>query len=240
MMKKIKWIFIWVGLKFLKIGLRYRIQGEGRLWLQPFIATGIINRNDWVLNYVRNKKVLHIGFADAPFTEERIHDDTLLHTHLKKAAQFIFGIDTNMNAVHSYSKFTGDTEVKSIGIEDMHAQELADYDIFLIGEVLEHVESPLILIEDLKNKLISGQQLIVTVPNYISFDSLSAVLHETESVHADHHWYFSPYTLAKKFSPEFWRQEKLIFGLYGKKKPNFIQKDFPAIADCIVIVLSKK
>ena len=239
-MNKIKWIWIWLGLKFLKIGLSSRIKGDGILWLQPFNVQCLTNRNDWVLNYVKEKKVLHVGFADAPFTEDRIRDNTLLHTHLKKAAQFIFGIDTNMDAVQLYSRITGDKEVKSIGIEDMYAQELIDYDIILIGEVLEHVESPSILIEDLQTKLTPGQQLIVTVPNYISFDSLSAVLHNTESVHPDHHWYFSPYTLAKKFNPNFWCQEKLIFGLYGEKKPNFIQKTFPSIADCIVMVLSRK
>jgi hypothetical protein len=240
-MKIIKWILIWTGLKLLKVGLRFRIKGEGFNWLQPFKASGqMVNRIEWILKYCQGKKVMHVGFADAPYTKARIENNSLLHVKIKNVASDLFGIDAHEESVRIYKKMTGDELVYAGIISSFPSNQLNKYELILLGELLEHVENPCLLIRQLKEKLLPGQQVLITVPNYISYDSLSAALHKTESIHPDHHWYFSPYTLSSKFNPEYWSQEDLIFGLYGEKRPNFIQQSFPAIADCLIMIFKRK
>jgi len=238
--KKIKWFYIWAGLHLLKKGLHYRIEGDGNQWLQPYHTfSDPVNRMKWILDYSTGKKILHVGFADAPFTKDKIESGGLLHMQLKNKAAFLYGIDTNDEAVNLYRSMTNDLYVHTGTVDQITDERINDIELVIVGEVLEHILDPATLINQLQEKLKKGQQLLVTVPNYLSFDSISAGLHNTESIHPDHHWYFSPYTLANKFSAEHWDKKNLLFAYYGEKKPNFIESSFPALADCIILVLEK-
>lgn len=239
-MKKLKWIFIWCGLHLLKRGLRYRISGEQQRWLQAFPSAQLVNRKQFILDYCRNKSVLHIGFADAPFTAERIEQQNLLHTQLKAVASSLFGLDTNAEAVDNYRSLTGDVNVTAAPPGEFEQMNSFRYELILAGEVLEHIESPAAFISDCTNVLQAGQELLVTVPNYTSLDSIAATLNSTESVHEDHHWYFSPYTLFQKFDTAQWELQQFAFGVYGETQPNFIQQQFPAAGDCILAVFKRK
>jgi hypothetical protein len=239
-MKKLKWIFIWSGLQLLKRGLHYRISGEQKRWLQSYPAAGLVNRKQFITEYCRDKAVLHIGFADAPFTTERIKMQTLLHTQLKTITSSLYGLDTNEEAVKKYRTLTGDENVSTVPLREWKQEQASLYALVLVGEVLEHIASPSEFITDCAAVLQPGQELLITVPNYASLDSMAASLHATESVHEDHHWYFSPYTLLRKFEKSAWELKFFAFGVYGDKQPNFIQRQFPATGDCIIAVFKRK
>ena len=239
-MRKLKWIWIWAGLKLLKRGLKYRITGEQEQWLQPIPKAGLQNREECILNYCAGKKVLHVGFADAPYTKEKIQNKTLLHTKLKQHTTDLLGVDTDVESVELYKQLTNDEQVLAISPVELNNEQLQQYDIILIGEVLEHLPDPVAMIEQLYPKMKGGQLLMITVPNHVSFDSMAGALYETESIHPDHHWYFSPYTLLRKFPEKKWEQVLFSYGLYGNHQPNFIQKQFPATGDCLIAVFKKK
>ncbi|HEX4958870.1 MAG TPA: hypothetical protein VFV46_11880 [Lacibacter sp.] len=239
-MKKIKWIFIWGGLQLLKYGLRYRISKDQQQWLQPFPAAQLVNRNQFLKNYCRNKNVLHIGFADAPFTKERIEQNSLLHLQLQTVTSSLYGIDTDIQAVNMYQAITGDTHVAALTLQELPKEILSGCDIVLAGEVLEHIPDLFSFIKACTVVLKAGQELLVTVPNYTSLSSIASTLNRTESVHQDHHWYFSPYTLFQKFDSSLWEQKQFTFGVYGEKLPNSVQQQFPATGDCIIAVFKRK
>lgn len=239
-MRKLKWILIWSGLKLLKRGLAYRITGEQAQWLQDIPKGELMNREAFILNYCKNKTVLHIGFADAPYTAAKLSAGTLLHSSLATTAAELFGIDPNEKAVAIYQQQTKDPNVSTSTIDEMQENEVKRYNLVLIGEVLEHISNPSAVIEQLEQKMKAGQELLVTVPNYASFDSIAAALHNTESVHADHEWYFSPYTLLKKFRKDLWQVHFFAYGLYGRNQVNAVQRQFPATGDCIIAVFKKK
>jgi hypothetical protein len=239
-MKKLKWIFIWSGLQLLKRGLRYRISNEQGQWLQAFPKAELVNRKEFILNYCRNKSVLHIGFADAPFTKERMDQKLLLHTQLKTVTSFLYGIDTDAHAVVLYKTETGDTNAAGVALQDVQDTAALNCELVLAGEVLEHVPDPVAFINTCTQVLKAGQELLVTVPNYTSLDSIAATLNITESVHEDHHWYFSPYTLLRKFDKTQWELKQFAFGVYGDKLPNAVQQQFPATGDCIIAVFKRK
>ncbi len=239
-MRKLKWILIAAGMKLLKVGLQYRISGERRQWLQPIPKAGLVNRQQYIINYCRQKSVLHIGFADAPFTKERIEKNLLLHTAIQSVASFVFGIDTDEEAVAVYQNLTGDRNTQAEFLQNLQYQKALACELVLAGEVLEHTSNPVAFVDVCSSVLQAGQELMITVPNYTSLDSIAASLHGTESVHPDHHWYFSPYTLLQKFNKEEWQLLHFEFGLYGAAMPNFIQKKYMATGDCIIAVFKKK
>lgn len=242
MIKFYQWLITAAGLWLLKWGLAHRLKGDGAKWLQPFNSRVVVNREGWILDYCTGKSVFHLGFADAPFTAEKIADGTLLHTALLHVSSGLSGADADAAAVALYQQRTGDQKVKAATVEDLSAEELQSCQIILAGEILEHLLDPGSFIQQLNQKMKPGQELLVTVPNYVSFDSLAAVLHRTESIHPDHEWYFSPFTLARKFDTRYWTLKTLMPAAYGSRnrKQNFVKRSFPALSDCLIAVVQKR
>ena len=235
-MGKIKWIFIEIGYFLLKYSLRYRLAGEQQQWLQPIPNRTPEKRIDFIFKHCKGKKVLHVGFADAPFTQERIRTGDLLHLHLKKIASEVYGIDADKNAVSIYRSITQDEMVGDVSAETLPQELLHSFDIILLGEILEHIKDPHGLIERLHACLRANQRLLVTVPNYVSTDNIAAALNKKESVHADHYWYFSPYTLMKLFEKDKWKNIDFGYVSYSNKKPNMTERRFPHLSDGLAVV----
>jgi SAM-dependent methyltransferase len=239
-MKKIKWIFIELGYFFLKYALRYRISGSGRKWLQVTPEGEVCKREDFIFKHCKGIKILHIGFADAPFTAERIKDGSMLHLGLKQTAESLFGVDADKEAVDFYSRMTADLEVASLKTDELSVDFIRQFDLILMGEVLEHMKNPHGAMEGLAKKMKCGQQILVTVPNYVSADNIAASLNHKESIHPDHYWYFSPYTLGKIFDSEKWVRKEFAYVFYGKKDPNFIQVKHKHLSDGLAAIFELK
>jgi hypothetical protein len=221
--------------------LHYRVK-TGTVKIPKNIA--VVNRVDFILNYCRNKTVLHIGFADYPFTEQRIEDKSLLHLQLKEVAKTTYGSDNNLKAVEKYILLTGDKQIAQGDLMNMPVVENTntDFDIILLGEVLEHLKNPHQAAQNLYNSFPAGTFFLVTVPNYTSLDSFAGSLNNKESIHPDHYWYFSPYTLLRMFPPEQFSMEEIMFGMYFQKgkRINFVLRHFSFTGDCIIAVFKKK
>lgn len=241
MIRFYRWFLIAAGLWLLKYGLANRLKGNGARWLQPYLAKELVNREKWILNYCKAKSVFHIGFADAPYTEEKLSKGLLLHTELIKVAKNVTGIDVEEQAVKLYRNLSGDENVRTATMETITSEELRSFEIIVAGEIVEHLRNPSEFLNLLHQKMYVGQELLISVPNYISYDSLAAVLNHTESVHPDHEWYFSPYTLSKKFDPSQWNIKALLPAMYGRKDEtyNFVKRSFPGLSDCLIAVVQK-
>lgn len=232
------------GLFLLKRGLRYRITGEQSEWLQDIPKGELINREKYILMKCAEKSVLHIGFVDSPYTSQKMTDGSLLHLKLKKSAKKIYGVDTDNEAVQLFKSVTGDENASSDGWEGLSSGFVAGFDIVLAGELLEHLDFPGKLIDRFYKKMYKGQYLIISVPNITSLDAIAASLNRSESVHPDHHWYFSPFTLLKKFPADKWQMIDFAFGLYGSlndaENNNPLLKHYPNLGDCLLLTVQKK
>ena len=109
----INWVITWLALALLKRSTRNRLKGEGADWLQPVSTNdpGIFNRVDFIMKHSADKKVLHIGFSDHPYTVNRIQSGDLLHTQLKKIARELVGVDNELVAIQQYTSLTRDMNV---------------------------------------------------------------------------------------------------------------------------------
>jgi 2-polyprenyl-3-methyl-5-hydroxy-6-metoxy-1,4-benzoquinol methylase len=243
---KIKWVLTGITFLGLKKLLRYRLQGDSAKWLQPIQQTsvGIFNREDFIVEYCKGKRVLHIGFSDFPYTKEKLQKNELLHTKIKQNANYVLGIDNDLNSINEYTKYTNDSDVAYTNILEEYSTEIIDknFDLIVLSEVLEHLPNPYKAVEILYNTFKQGTKILVTVPNYTSLDSFAASLNKTESIHQHHYWYFSPFTLQKLFNKEQFICEQMQFGMYYSSgvKINSVLKSNAFTGDCIMAVFLLK
>ncbi len=242
---RLRWLTTLVLLESLK-RVSKRVASEGSDSLKTSQASGfrMVNRIDYILDYCRGKQVLHFGFADYPYTRERIHSGKLLHLYLTSVAQRTFGVDNNPESVQMYKEGTGDEAAGLGDLLDKASLRSLDrsFDIILLGEILEHLKNPHEAILNLYDTFPKGVNILVTVPNYTSLQTIGASLHGKESIHPDHFWYFSPVTLFRLFPEDKFEFVELNFGMYFQKgkRINFILKRFPFLGECIIGVFKTK
>jgi SAM-dependent methyltransferase len=244
-LSKSRWLFTYAGFLFLKRGLSRRAMEDIQLSRHTFPSgVRMVNRIDYVLDYCTGKKVLHVGFADHPDTAERVKNNKMLHLHLRKVCKFLYGFDNHPSAVRVYTELTEDknTVCADLMQKPLDLPDDKDFEVILLGEVIEHLENPYQAIENLFESLPSGTIFMVTVPNYTSLDSIAGSVYQKESVHPDHHWYFSCYTLLKLFPPEKFDLQELLFGMYFQqgKLINAVLKRYPFMGDCIIGIFKSK
>lgn len=240
LIRSLNWLATWISLSVLKYCLGDRLKGEGASWLQlvSFNKPILFNRVDFILDYCRHKKVLHVGFTDFPYTEQKISNGTLLHLQLQKITDDLVGVDVDENAIRQYISITNDQKGFKGDITLAYPEEVIEFkpDIVLISEVLEHLKDPYKAIDILYQNFAAGTQVLITVPNYAALDCVAASLSQTESIHPHHYWYFSPFTLRQLLDDKRFTLNELHFGMYYRTgtKVNLIMKRFPYNGDCII------
>ncbi|MCC7288970.1 class I SAM-dependent methyltransferase [bacterium] len=174
-------------------------------------------REDFILNSCKGKSVLHFGFADAPFTKNRLKSNEILHIRIKKVAKSVFGADINSAAIDEYRKATKDLNNAEIDITkkiDTGLFKNQKFDVILLGEIVEHLDNPVQALQNLKEisaKVCTrGSYLLITVPSAFSFDGQVAAYHGYEIVHPDHLYYFSPVTIKTLLRRAGFRSSKIF------------------------------
>ena len=236
----IKWLVTWLSMSVLKHSLGSRLKGEGASWMQVVSSNkpGLFNRVDFILDQCNNKRVLHVGFTDYPYTEQKIKEQALLHRQLQKTTTHLIGLDVDENAIRQYISITNDKRVFQGDITIAYPDEAKAFkpELILISEVLEHLKDPYKAMDVLYQSFPAGTQVLITVPNYTALDTVSASFNQTESIHPHHHWYFSPFTLRQLLDDRRFELNQLHFGMYYEAgtKINFVMKHFPFNGDCII------
>ena len=229
-----------MSMSVLKYSLVNRLKGEGVSWLQAVSSnkSGLFNRVDFILDQCSNKRVLHIGFTDYPYTEQKIKIGALLHIQLQKTTANLMGLDVDENAIRQYISITKDENVFKGDITVAYPGEVKAFqpELIIISEVLEHLKDPYKAMDVLYQSFPAGTQVLITVPNYTALDTVSASLNQTESIHPHHHWYFSPFTVRQLLDDKRFELNQLHFGMYyvAGTKINFVLKNFPYNGDCIM------
>lgn len=142
-------------------------------------------RFDFFKKECQNKKVLHIGCADAMF----YHKDYNLHASLKDCCSELHGLDPDSSALLQLSQ-----DVPGVYYTNISEINQA-YDVVLVPEVIEHVDNLKKFLDDLFS--LSFKQLYITAPNIIHYVKEMKFDSEYfyEIIHPDHKYWFSPYTL---------------------------------------------
>src|SRR5574340_250857 len=67
-----------------------------------------VDREEYIQGLSKGKRVLHFGFLDSPFSEEKIRSGQLLHLKIKKVADYLYGLDIDSQALQTYREKTND------------------------------------------------------------------------------------------------------------------------------------
>lgn len=147
------------------------------------------DRDDVILEHCRNKRVLHVGAADSPYTQHKYASGTLLHKRLSTVASELLGIDIDEEA-SNWLNDRGLPRIVAADITDAANMRFAP-DVIVFGETIEHVANIGTCLENLKRCMTPSTKLLISTPNCYHLWFTSMVLRNHEVIHDDHKVGFS-------------------------------------------------
>jgi len=187
-----------------------------------------VEREQFILDFCRGKKVLHLGCADWPYTDARIKDGTWLHSKLTRVADTCLGVDLDSDTVLNLQEKNGIENIIEGNAERLDELDLDGFDVIVAGEIIEHLNNPGLFLESAKSVLVPGGKLLITTTNAFCFRRFIRIPFGQESIHPDHTYYFSHATL-----------ETLVkrFGYSSAEKYSYCIKNtkplFPYIVEAV-------
>ena len=201
----------------------------------------------------RGKRVLHLGCADYPLTEQKLSMGALLYAEIAKVAQVQVGADNSVEGIellrrHGYRNlYVADVEsiLECVPNEDRY------FDVVIAGEIIEHLSNPGLFLDSAK-AVLGGKLVLTTVNAYCLFRFVWYLGHlGVEYVHPDHVYYFSISTLKGLAARHGYVVDDLKFYPIGRELrgakgiPRYfwwLDKltywPFPFLADGIIMTLS--
>jgi glycosyltransferase involved in cell wall biosynthesis len=153
---------------------------------------GIVNREDFIVEFCKGRRVLHVGCVDEGLVEAKLKSGKLLHQKLQAVCQHLVGIDISSSGVKLLQQ-AGFQDVFLLDVVEVEKLPYKDFDVVLLGEVLEHLPNPS---EALKGLAIFPKaDFLITVPNRFSWEGMYFAKRDIEFVNPDHCYYFSYHTL---------------------------------------------
>ena len=205
----------------------------------------ILYRMEFIEDHVKKSKIIHLGFADhIEVIEKKIEKDIWFHSRLIKRTSRCVGIDINKTATDFVRSKLNITDVFTLDIsrEDIPKAITDDHFQFLIlGELIEHIDNPVLFLELIRNKFkLLVDEIVITAPNALRWNNLKYVFKQTELINSDHRYWFTPYTLSKiLFQAGYHDMEFYMVESFKPEKHSFFKsylyKKFPALRNTIII-----
>lgn len=193
----------------------------------------LVDREKFILEFCSGKKILHLGCADWPFTENRLRDGTWLHSKLTAVADTCLGVDLDRDTVVALREKHGIKNIIEGNAEKLGDLDIGRFDVVVAGEIIEHLNNVGLFLESVKTVLNLGGKLLVTTTNAYCLRRFIRIPFGQESIHPDHTYYFSHptlETLAKRFGYR-------LTGKYSYRITN-TQPFFPYLVEAIATVIT--
>lgn len=160
-----------------------------------------IDKDQWIVERVKDMTVLHVGCTDWPLTAERLNNGRLLHQKLCKSSKRCVGIDLDGDGIRTLKNLMPSMEFHEINAEIIPQESeisKTPWDVIVAGDVVEHMSNPGMFFQTARRLLREDGTLIVTVPSAFSVKRFAwLALTGIEQVHPDHTAYFSEATLSQ-------------------------------------------
>jgi SAM-dependent methyltransferase len=200
-------------------------------------------RLEFLANFLKGKKVVHFGCIDhLPLVEYRRKTKKWLHEEMDKICAAVVGIDIvqegidymNNNGFEAYN-----ANVVTEPIPERIQKEHWDY--LVAGEVLEHIDDPVLFLKSIKEKYGPvTDRIIITVPNAFSYSNFRFALRNIEFINTDHRFWFTAYTLSKVATEAGIKVEGIEFcvdetpSLFSIKR--YLVKNRPFFRDRVILI----
>ncbi|MBN1200109.1 MAG: hypothetical protein JXA23_12200 [Bacteroidales bacterium] len=189
------------------------------------------------------KRVIHLGFADhIGLIESKLAKNQWLHKRLMDVTDQCIGIDLNEEAVNFVKEKIGIDKVYTYNLtESPPFSEITNHawDLMILGEIIEHIDNPVLFLKILKEKYGSCvRSLVITAPNAFRFKNSKAFLTKEEYINSDHRYWFTPYTLAKIGIRAGWTPLRYEYADGTNYPLRLLFKFFPVMCDTLVMVFT--
>lgn len=142
------------------------------------------NREKFILDKCKGKKVLHLGCCDSPVTEFKFKNKTLLFQRIEEKCEIQLGLDFDQNSIN----YLNNKGYKNISFFDLNQAGEIEFspDVIIFGETLEHLMNLEIALTSLKGLMNQRTELIITVPNATMFERVIGNFRGYIHEHEDH------------------------------------------------------
>lgn len=213
------------------------------------LSTSIVDRDEYLIRECIGKKVLHLGCTDTPFTQEKLDNGTALHIKLEAVASEIVGVDIDEVALAALGKACRKSDLVCCDIENpILLDKLSghNFDVIVCADVIEHLNSPGAMFNNLSKITQSGGKLVVTTINALAIKLVLRALFASEAVHPDHVAYYSFATLKHLHERFGFSVEDSAFTFLYPFNNRFLTtiqppfyRLFPNVADGIIVTSTK-
>lgn len=213
-----------------------------------FLALGrrhpYVGRVPLVASLCADQRVIHVGCVDhLPLIEEKIARGNWLHGEITRVASACMGLDINREGIDFLrARGIGNVHFHDIlGDEPLPGGADEAWDVMVLGEVLEHIDNPVLFLQRLRARY-QGRlaRVVLTVPNAFSFENIKLAAGAREYINTDHRFWFTPFTLAKVLTSAGFTVQGFAF-CDGFPRPlwlpsGIICRLLPAYRDTVVMV----
>lgn len=207
--------------------------------LDKYSDMQLVQRLDVVRDLARNKRVLHLGCTNAPYTKEAIEAGMLLHFELEKVAADTWGIDTDHSGIEVLRSM-GSSNLVIGDLESINVDELpSDFDVIIAGEMIEHLNNPGQFLRAITPFMNDRTLLVITTIN--AYCALRFIWYgfrgdrgRNEMVHPDHVAYYSYSTLRLLVERHDMQVDRFLFYDIGKEHRPFNSRAINMINDVAV------
>jgi len=208
------------------------------------------DRDGLLLALARGQRVLHIGCADAPLTQEKLADGSLLHRRLVEACDDLVGVDIDAEALavlraHLDGRYVCADATDAAAL--VTAAAALEPTVILAADVIEHVGDPARFLAALAAaRLDPATRLVLSTPNALSLRSPLLAAVGCELAHPDHRATYTPTTLGRAlvcagFRPSSWHTYSVSLGRSLPRRmfdgvARAASRARPVLADGMVVV----
>lgn len=176
---------------------------------------------DLLCKLAARKRVIHVGCVDYDITrlEQQVKRKKWLHSKICGCAQRCHGTDTQTEGIRFIREKLGYNDTSAVNIFSDDFFQLAqgdEWDSLFIPEMLEHQENPSSFLREISRRY--GRyfnNIIITVPNGLSYENWLLAKNGNEVIHSEHHFWFTPYTIAKCIINAGLQVEKMLMCNHG-------------------------
>lgn len=153
------------------------------------------SRNRIILDYCKDKKVLHIWACDAPYTQGKLdwHYGPLLYAEIDKVCSQQLWIDLDKESINLLTEKKYLFPKSEVRYFDMNEISTLDFhpDIIIFWETIEHLMNLETALTNLKWAMTDDTILVISTPNAYYLSNFIASMFGVEDFHDDHKVLFS-------------------------------------------------
>jgi len=156
-------------------------QGDSTVLDHP--ASAIADAHALILDMACGKQVLNVGAAGNATYYREHGTDEWFHARLAQTANVLMGLDLDGDEIQvaaglGYDIHMGNCETTNLG---------AVFDLIVLADVLEHVDSPAQALANMMSHLRPGGKIVLTTPNATFFGNvINALLRRGPHIYWDH------------------------------------------------------